>query len=129
MPKVAPDIVKLMKEVMRHIRELEEQFFYEEDSDAEERLYGAPKPPEGADEDSDDKKEAVDPKEFTLPAEAHDKRLAQIRDRSNLQQFWCIPLNHQIGLKSYDFLMKLSQAQRRHSGGRLFDVITCDPPW
>lgn len=94
LPKNAPDIVKLMKEVNRHIRELEEQFFYEEDSDAEERLYGMPKQAEGAGEDSDDSSKLVDPKAFTLPVEPHDKRLAQIRDRSNLQQFWCIPLCH-----------------------------------
>lgn len=84
LPKVATDIVKLMKEVNRHVRDLEEQFFYEEDSDAEERLYGAPKKPEIADDDDQDQKEDVPEAEFTLDSEPHDKRLAQIRDRSNI---------------------------------------------
>lgn len=41
------------------------------------------------------------------------------------QQHWCIPIS--VNVVGYDF-DKLVEAQLKN-GGRLFDVITIDPPW
>ena len=71
LPKDKHDIVKMMKDVNRHIQALEEQFFMDEDSEEEEKRFGL-----GEEQVPDD----------------HNKRLVEIKQMSNLQQFWCIPL-------------------------------------
>lgn len=92
----------MLKEVRKHIKTLEKQFFEEEDSEKEDEL-----------------------KQISNVAQ-HEEALAAFREHSHLKQFWCIPLS--VNVTTFDF-EKLAEAQRRHSGGRLFDVITIDPPW
>lgn len=111
LPKEKGQIRTMMAEVKRHIMELEKQFFYEEDSDQEEINFG---PAHDAEKD---------------PVK-HNDRLNEIKDKSNIQQFWCTPLSTLI---QNDMAIKLfssiGEAQAKHANGRLFDVITCDPPW
>jgi mRNA (2'-O-methyladenosine-N6-)-methyltransferase len=59
--------------------------------------------------------------EKVLKLEIDEKAMAQ----SNVRQFWCIPLS--INVLKFDF-NKLAKAQKKF-GGRLFDIITMDPPW
>ena len=42
------------------------------------------------------------------------------------RQHYCIPLS--VNVVGYDF-DKLVEAQLKHANGRMFDVITIDPPW
>ena len=42
-----------------------------------------------------------------------------------MKQFWCIPLS--INVTHFDF-KRVADTQRKLAG-RLFDVITIDPPW
>ena len=91
----------MLKDVKKHIKNLERQFFEEEDSENEELL-----------------KESI-------PDEKHDEKLLALQELSHIKQFWCIPLS--VNVKDYDF-DKLAKEQMK-MGGRLFDVITIDPPW
>jgi mRNA (2'-O-methyladenosine-N6-)-methyltransferase len=55
----------------------------------------------------------------------HEEALAAFREHAHLKQFWCIPLS--VNVTSFNFDL-LAQAQLKNAG-RLFDVITIDPPW
>ena len=44
---------------------------------------------------------------------------------TGIKQFWFIPLS--VNVREFDF-MELAYTQEKN-GGRLFDVITMDPPW
>ena len=90
----------------KHIRELERKFFEEEDSEVEEEL-------------------KIDCEKKDTTAEEHNLRLEKLKEKSHIQQFWAIPLSENV--TAIDFPGLASQ-QLQH-GGRLFDVITCDPPW
>ena len=46
-------------------------------------------------------------------------------DNQTLKQLWCIPLS--VNVKEFDF--DYFSEQQKKLGGRLFDVITIDPPW
>ena len=109
LPKEKHEIAALLKEVNKNIARLEEQFFIEEDSDAEAERFGL--------------------KDMPTPEE-HNQRLDVLKSHSNIQQFWSIPLCRQIGHPDASGLFdELAAAQLKHANGRLFDVITCDPPW
>ena len=109
LPKEKHEIAALLKEVNKNIARLEEQFFIEEDSDAEAERFGL--------------------KDMPTPGE-HNQRLEVLKHQSNIQQFWSIPLCRQIGHPdAADLFDELAAAQLKHANGRLFDVITCDPPW
>ncbi len=58
-------------------------------------------------------------------AKNHDQALAEFRETTNMKQFWCIPLS--INVTQFEF-QRLAQTQKKMAG-RLFDVITIDPPW
>lgn len=104
LPKEKNQIQCLLKEVNRCIRELERQFFEEEDSEVDEELINV---------------------EMKTPEE-HNQNLMKIKEKSHIQQFWSIPLSEVVGPK-FEF-DKLATAMNKNAG-RLFDVITCDPPW
>ena len=91
----------MLREVKRHIKALEKQFFIEEDSDQEEEL------------------------KETITAEKHDEKLVALQEHSHIKQFWCIPLS--VDVMKFEW-QKLAD-QQKMLGGRLFDVITIDPPW
>jgi hypothetical protein len=91
----------MLKEVKKHIKSLEKQFFEEEDSDKEEEL-----------------------KQINNNNK-HEEALEHFKETSHLKQFWCIPLS--VNVKSFNFDL-LAKSQMKQSG-RLFDVITIDPPW
>ena len=48
-------------------------------------------------------------------------------DVGKVKQFWCIPLSFNVQLDEHKF-KELNEAQLKY-GGRLFDIITMDPPW
>lgn len=109
LPKEKHEIAALLKEVNKNIARLEEQFFIEEDSDAEAETFGL--------------------KDMPTPV-LHNDRLDIIKKSSNIQQFWSIPLCEQIGHpECFTLFDRLAEAQLKNANGRLFDVITCDPPW
>jgi 16S rRNA G966 N2-methylase RsmD len=56
---------------------------------------------------------------------SHDEALAAFKETSHMKQFWCIPLS--VNVTHFDF-QKLADIQMKQAG-RLFDVITIDPPW
>jgi len=56
---------------------------------------------------------------LTPPEEAMEKAKKSVR------QFWCIPLS--VNVITFDFA-NLAKTQKKH-GGRLYDIITMDPPW
>ena len=91
----------MLKEVKKHIKALEKQFFEEEDSEKEDEL-----------------------KQISNVAK-HEEALAAFKEHSHMKQFWCIPLS--VNVTSFDF-DKLAKSQL-DTMGRLFDVITIDPPW
>ena len=91
----------MLKDVKKHIKNLEKQFFEEEDSEQEEELKNQ------------------------IPAEEHDEKLFALQQQSHIKQFWCIPLS--VNVLSFKF-EQLAEQQKK-LGGRLFDVITIDPPW
>lgn len=39
---------------------------------------------------------------------------------------WCLPLS--VDVMNFDF-NEMAETQKKLNGGRLFDVITMDPPW
>lgn len=55
----------------------------------------------------------------------HEEALAAFRQHAHLKQFWCIPLSVNVTHFNFDLL---ADSQKKF-GGRLFDVITIDPPW
>lgn len=95
------EIRRMLKEVKKHIKQLEKSFFEEEDSEKEEEL------------------------KMINNNVKHEEALEHFKETSHLKQFWCIPLS--VNVKSFDF-DRLAQSQIKQ-GGRLFDVITIDPPW
>lgn len=95
------EIRRMLKEVKKHIKLLEKMFFEEEDSEKEDEL-----------------------KQISNVAK-HEEALAAFKEHAHLKQFWCIPLS--VNVTSFDFDL-LGKSQMK-SGGRLFDVITIDPPW
>lgn len=93
LPNEKEGILAMLKDCRKHIKELEEQFFRENDSDQEE----------------------IDELAMT----------AKVEKGTGIKQYWCIPLSVNV----LDFSFKsLIKSQKQH-GGRLFDVITMDPPW
>ena len=48
-----------------------------------------------------------------------------LKEKSYIQQFWSLPLSENVTGIEFD---KLAATQMKH-GGRLFDVVTMDPPW
>lgn len=90
----------------KHIRELEKKFFEEEDSQGEEEL-------------------KLNFEREGITAAEHNLRLEKLKEKSHIQQFWSIPISDNVTSIDFD---KLAESQLEH-GGRLFDVITCDPPW
>lgn len=101
LPNNDHEIQSMLRQVRKHIKALERQFFEEEDSEKEEEL-----------------KQISNTK-------SHDEALAAFKETSHMKQFWCIPLS--VDVIHFEFT-RLADAQQRH-GGRLFDVITIDPPW
>lgn len=95
------DIRRMLKEVKKHIKALERQFFEEEDSEKEDEL------------------------KKISNVDKHEEALAAFREHAHLKQFWCVPLSVNVTNFKFD---KLADAQMKCSG-RLFDVITIDPPW
>ena len=95
------DIRRMLKDVRKHIKQLEKQFFEEEDSEKEDEL-----------------------KKISNVAK-HEEALAAFKEHAHLKQFWCIPLSVNVTNFNFD---KLGDSQIK-SSGRLFDVITIDPPW
>lgn len=95
------EIRRMLKDVRRHIKQLEKQFFEEEDSEKEEEL-----------------------KQINNVSK-HEEALQAFKETSHLKQFWCIPLSVNVLNLDFDQLSKNQMKQ----GGRLFDVITIDPPW
>ena len=91
----------MLKEVKKHIKALEKQFFEEEDSEKEEEL-----------------------KQISNVAK-HEEALSAFKQSTHLKQFWCIPLS--VNVTHFDFDL-LAKNQMKYAG-RLFDIITMDPPW
>jgi uncharacterized protein YfkK (UPF0435 family) len=71
------EIRRMLKEVKKHIKVLEKQFFEEEDSEKEDEL-----------------------KQINNVVK-HDEALAAFKETSHLKQFWCIPLS--VNVTSFDF--------------------------
>ena len=67
----------MLKEVKKHIKLLERQFFEEEDSEKEEEL-----------------------KQISNVSK-HDEALQAFKECSHLKQFWCIPMS--VNVKDFDF--------------------------
>ena len=91
----------MLKEVRRHIKQLEKQFFEEEDSEKEEEL------------------------KLINNVSKHEEALEAFKETSHLKQFWCIPISFNV----MNLNIKLLADSQMKFGGRLFDVITIDPPW
>lgn len=106
LPKDENSIRILLKDVNKHIRELEKKFFEEEDSQGEEEL-------------------KLNFEREGITAVEHNLRLEKLKEKSHIQQFWSIPISDNVTSIDFD---KLAESQLEY-GGRLFDVITCDPPW
>jgi mRNA (2'-O-methyladenosine-N6-)-methyltransferase len=106
LPKEETQIRVMLKEVNKHIRDLERKFFEEEDSEQDELQ----------------RQELMDDQ---VSIAEHNRRLEELKQRSHITQFFSIPLSDNV--KSFDF-ERLAEVQKRN-GGRLFDVISCDPPW
>lgn len=85
---------------------LEQQFFEEEDSEADEAL-----------------KQTLERGDISI--EDHNKQLETLKEKSHIQHFWSIPISENVMKIDFD---RVAKAQMEN-GGRLFDVITCDPPW
>ena len=107
LPKDEASLRTMIKDVNYHIRELERQFFEEEDSDEEDEL----------------KQNLVN---SNITEAEHNMKLEKLKEKSHIQQFWTIPMSENVTALGYEYLAK---SQMENSGGRLFDVITCDPPW
>lgn len=68
LPNKIEDINSMLRDVKKHIKELEKQFFLEEDSEQEEKL-----------------------KELGQQDPGYNQ--AQVQQMTNIKQFWCIPLS------------------------------------
>ena len=101
LPTTENEIRMTLKEVRKQIKLLEKAFFEEEDSEQEESL------------------------KQIANVTKHEEALAAFREHAHLKQFWCIPLS--VNVMDFDFAQLASQ--QRKAAGRLFDVITIDPPW
>jgi vacuolar-type H+-ATPase subunit I/STV1 len=106
LPKDEASLKQMIKDVNYHIRDLERQFFEEEDSDVELEL-----------------KQSLT--QQNISAAEYNEKLATLKDKSHIQQFWTIPMSQNVTNLGYQ---RLADCQMKN-GGRLFDVITCDPPW
>ena len=95
----------MIEDVDFHVRNLEKTFFEEEDSEAEDDLR------------KNFKRNISDAK--------HNRQLEKLLEKSHIQQFWTIPISENVTEIKWDLL---ADAQKKHAG-KLFDVITCDPPW
>ena len=110
LPKEETAIRVMLKDVNKNIRILEKNFFEEEDSEEEERFINKLK-------------------DLTLTKEEHNRNLETMKKKSHLTQFFSIPLSMNVmDLLKEESLSRMVEAQKAH-GGRMFDVITCDPPW
>ena len=96
----------MITEVNYCVRDLEKQFFEEEDSEAELEL-------------------KINTQKNILSAKEHNEQLEKLKTKSHIQQFWTIPMSENVTQMEFQ---RLAAAQKK-CGGRLFDVITCDPPW
>lgn len=67
----------MLKEVKKHIKALEKQFFEEEDSEIEEEL------------------------KMINNNSKHDEALEAFKESTNMKQFWCIPLS--VNVKDFNF--------------------------
>ena len=76
------EIRRMLKEVKKHIKILEKQFFEEEDSEKEDEL-----------------------KQINNVAK-HEEALAAFKEHSHLKQFWCIPLSVNVTTFDFDLLAK-----------------------
>ncbi len=74
------DIRRMLKDVRRHIKILEKQFFEEEDSEKEDEL-----------------------KKISNVAK-HEEALAAFKEHAHLKQFWCIPLSVNVTTFNFDKL-------------------------
>ena len=106
LPRDERGLREMIKEVNYHIRNLEQQFFEEEDSEEERVL-----------------KQNLEKSNVSVAD--YNQRLENLKEKSHIQQFWTIPMSESVTNMAFD---QLAEAQMKH-GGRLFDVITCDPPW
>ena len=104
LPNSSIEIKQLHKIVVGHIEKYEVTFFEEENSEEEEKYR--------AEYELD-----------TTPGSI--EKLLSSKKSSYITQTYCIPVS--VNVKTFDFL-KLAEAQKKN-GGRLFDVITMDPPW
>jgi len=75
----------MLKEVNKHIRDLERKFFEEEDSELEEA----------------NKVELMD---VSIPYEEHVARIEDLKQRSHITQFFTIPLSENVKDFSFDSL-------------------------
>lgn len=57
--------------------------------------------------------------------EEAEKALMKQEKGTGIKQYWCVPLS--VNVLEFDF-DKLIKSMNKHAG-RLFDVITMDPPW
>ena len=101
LPSDVFSIQRMKAEAKRLIKQLEQQFFLEEDSDREENL-----------------------KSITNVSK-HEEALHAFKEMSSVKNFWCIPLS--VDVRTLNF-RAIAEAQMEH-GGRAFDIVTCDPPW
>lgn len=111
LPNDEQGIRSMLIQVRKTIQEMEKQFLLEEQEDIEEdeRLLNS-------------LKEEMSQLTVSKPSD-EDQEVAP--NYITPKQFWCIPLS--VNVMSFEF-DKLHEAQMKH-GGRLFDVITMDPPW
>lgn len=79
LPKKKNEIIVLLKEVNKHIRMLEQQFFEEEDSDVEREQQLI----------LEQKNDDYSPEEQYIQVE-------KIKAKSHIQQFWSIPLSKNV---------------------------------
>lgn len=105
LPNDAQQIKAMLREVKKHIIDLEKQFFIEENSEDDE---------------------ANDQTKLEATHEANSQEMLPTANAHIKRQHYCIPLS--VNVVGYDF-DKLVEAQLKHANGRLFDVITIDPPW
>lgn len=100
LPNHPDDIEKQILDVQEHIMILEEKWFQMEQSDEEDPN--------------------LDPSILNSPCS-----IDLVKGKSHIAQHFCIPCS--VDVRTFDF-DKLINAQM-NTGGRLFDVITMDPPW
>lgn len=80
LPNEEREINVMLRQVKKHIKDLEKQFFLEEDSEQEEDLK----------------------REFSNPlSEDYDERLEKIREKTHIKAFWSIPLS--VNVKGLEF--------------------------